>query len=660
MSGKDEEKGGIALGGISFGVTGPSAQVASDERPAEAGKIARAPAGAPMEIGSDVMLPVRMVVIADLLPRAEHHAGADPPDRPLRVTVGEPDRLFEQLAPKLAMEVESVLEDGKRVRVDFAPRSLTSFRPDQLTQDIPLLKALLDGRRELERLREGTSTVEQAGLALQRLWNNSSLCARVLGGVETSKLPDPAAAAAPPPEPPGASAVDRILDMVDMGGGGAAAPSEPAAAPPAAPAAGGGGRFGAFIAAVAHSGKARGSVRPDEALALVDKALGHQLGAILQHPELRRLEQAWRGLFFLLGRAPKTGLVIDVVAAREGEEAAALQKAIDAAPGVDPPVSFAVVDTTIDGRAHRLAQLRELADTGEANVVPVILNAAPGLFGQDHLEAVDRLDNKASLFEAPERAPWRAEANRPAMLWTALCLNRMLGRVAYDARSARLRGTEVAEMPADPAEATVWLSPCWAVGALCLESVKRTGWPCQVSGAPRGGIVEDLPVRDFQVPGTGETIAIPTEVFLSTESQRALGRLGLLALASQPNSDAVYVLSAATAYVTPPKRTMTDESAEAAPRLPQTPLGDQLFVARLAQFLQALGGRIGAQAAPAEVEAVLHAAVHELFAVAPPPGPEIAIDVSSDGGALHAAVTVRPRRFLGVGTEEITLGVPLG
>ena len=53
--------------------------------------------------------------------------------------------------------------------------------------------------------------------------------------------------------------------------------------------------------------------------------------------------------------------------------------------------------------------------------------------------------------------------------------------------------------------------------------------------------------------------------------------------------------------------------------------------------------------------AFLEAAVWEMFRNAPPSGPEIEVSV----GASGAQVTVRPRRFLGVGLEEITLGVPL-
>jgi predicted component of type VI protein secretion system len=245
------------------------------------------------------------------------------------------------------------------------------------------------------------------------------------------------------------------------------------------------------------------------------------------------------------------------------------------------------------------------------------------------------------------------------MLWMALALNRVLGRSAYDKRTSRVREANVSEQPDDEASASVWIQPCWAVASLVMKSFEKTGWPCRITGAPAGGIVEDLPVREIDMPHSGERLAIPTEAFFSTETQQALGRLGVIALAAQPNSDAAYLMRATTAYVPPPKRGYDYDSAEDQVRYPQTPLADQLFVARLAQFLHALGSKIGAGGNRAEVQKVLEAALEELFAVAPPPGPELSIDVRDDDGRLEAMVSVRPRRFLGVSMEEISLGVPL-
>jgi type VI secretion system ImpC/EvpB family protein/type VI secretion system ImpB/VipA family protein len=655
---KKEDKG-FVVGGISFGFGPGAGQVsAGDPAPGEKTPPARKPQpGAPIEL-SDALLPLRVVAVVDLVPRGEFNAGAHPPEVPVAVDPAEFDTLFRRLQPKVALEIESVLHDGNRVRVDFAPTSLKSFRPDSLVDDIPLLRSLLEGRRVLESLRDGSTSVDGAASELSRLWKGSSLVSRVLGGVEIRE--SPAARAAAPPPAAASADVDALLDMVDLPG---AAPSPaPAPAPkPAAPAPSADqGRFGAFIAAVAHSGKDKPGANPDAGIRLIDKAISAQLGAILQHPELRRLEQAWRGIHFLASRTPKSGVKLEVMCARAEEAPEALERAIAHGEGISPPVSVAVVDVEVDGDAATLARARRLAEIGEAHVVPVIVNATAQLMGHDRLDDIDRLDNKQALFEAKERVAWRSEANRPAMLWLTMACNRVYARGAYDKKSARVRGATVEELPNDADAATVWINPAWAVASLITQSFAKTGWPCRISGGREGGVIEDLQVREVAVSSYegDERIAIPTEVFFSTETQRALGRLGLLALAAQPNADSCYVLSAATAYVPPPKRNYDYDTGEDPVRLPQASLNDQLFVARLAQFLQALGNKIGADNPPASIQKVLEAAVWELFGGGNA-GMEVQVDVGDKGGKTTASVTVRPRRFLGVSLEEVTLGVPL-
>jgi type VI secretion system protein ImpC len=650
----EDDDGGIVLGGISFGVGAhPAEAVPGDDNPSQGP--APDAAAMPPELG-DVLLPLRVAVIANLMPSSEFNAGSHAPEHPVRVRHAEIDGLFETLKPRIAIKVESVVAEGARVRVDIPLNSMKSFRPDQLALDVPLLKALLDGRKALEQLRDGSLDIDGARNRLRSLWPDSSLVDRALGGVAVHR-PKTAPAAAPP-QASTESAVDNILSLVDVGDGNDDGQAPTAAATTLSSGEDGNGRFDAFISAVANSGKSSSAqANPDQAIALVEKAFGHQLGAILQHPEMRRLEQAWRGLELLVSRTPKTGVLLEVSCSDDAGAGEALQKALDFNASTSPPVSFALVDTVVDGTHAALARLRRLGEIGEANATPVLMNANGALFGHDSLDDVDRLDNKQNLFDAPARVPWRSEAHRPAMLWTSLALNRIVGRNGYDRRSSRIRVASVEEQPAGR-QAVVWIQPAWAVATLAMRSFAKYEWPCGITGPRDGGLIESLPVRDMNLRG-GETIATPLEAFFSTETQRALARLGLLALAAQPNSDDAYLMTAATAYVPPPKKTYDAGNPEAEIRLPQASLSDQLFVARVAQFLGSIGSKIGGQERDEDIRKFLAAALDELFRNAPPSGPEIQVAVSRADGRAQVAVTVRPRRFLGVGLEEITLGVPL-
>ena len=612
------------------------------------------------------LLPLRLLVVTDLVPRDPHNAGASAPEGVIRVDPTSFDDLFTRLRPRVTVDVPSVLSEGRPARVDLSPTSLKSFRPDGLLAEVPLLRCLLDGRMVLERLRDGKVTPDQAQHELNRLWNGSPFVREILGllPVGGARAQSPAAAPGAPPTPASPD-VDSLLAMVDLAGAPPADTSSHRAEPVhdrAPPVAAASSKFSDLIAQVAKSGRSGGGVRPNEAIARVEKAIGAQIGAILQHPEVRRLEQAWRALRFLTERTQShSGVRIDVVNARPDEMAQGLLRAIRANASAEPPVTCAIVDLTIDGTALSFRRLEEVATVAEGSNVPVIVNGSAGLLGVDDLGEVERLDNKGGLFTAPHQAPWRAASVKPALRWVAIACNGVLLRGPYDKTTSRVREAAIKELP-DDAGAWVWMDAAYAVAALVLSSFHDTGWPCRIAGAKDAGTIGNLPVHQIKGEYEGdEGIAVPTQVFLSTDTQRDLARAGVLALASAPNSDAVYVLTAPTAYVTPPKRTYDSATTEPEVRLDRVSLADQLFVARLAQFLLALSSKLPASSDPAEAQTFIEGAVWALFEGAATPGSiELAVKGEARAEGTVVQVAVRPRRFLGVQLDEISLELPLG
>ncbi|EYF03380.1 type VI secretion system contractile sheath domain-containing protein [Chondromyces apiculatus] len=621
------------------------------------------------------LLPLRLIVVADLVPRDPHNAGASPPGSAIRIDPSRFDALFTTLRPRVAIEVPSVLADGRSVRVDLAPTSLKSFRPDGLCAEVPLLRGLLDGRLALDRLRDGSITVEQARAELHRLWSGSPFAEEVLGllpsgasaaGSRAAGGASPAAASPPTAAPEGAG-LDSLLSLVDLGGGDtgggdAPAPAQAGSAPRSASASPG-NRISELIHAVVQSArpKAGKPVQPSQAIAAVERALGAQLGAILQHPEVKRLEAAWRSLSFLVERAKSHhGTRIEVVVSRPEDAASGLSRLLKETASSEPPATAAVVDIEVDGSAPSFARLEAIAALAEAYTMPTIVNGTAKLLRLDDLGDVERRDNKASVFQAPEQAPWRSAAAKHAMRWVTIALNRALARGPYDKGTSRVREAVITEEPRDEA-ACVWLSPAYLVASLILGSFRETGWPCRVVGARTGGLVENLQVREVKGGYEGdEGVAIPTEVFISTDTQRELARHGVLMLASAPNSDAVYLLTAPTAYVPPEKRTYDSATTEPENRLERVSLVDQLFVGRLVQFVRTLCAKLPPGSDPAEVQPVLEGALWALFDNAAPASVELSVKARAESDGTVVDVQVRPRRFLGVGIDEIGFEIPLG
>ena len=614
-----------------------------------------------MEQTEGPLLPLRVLVVADLLPRDEHNAGASAPELAVRVDPLAFDDLFTRLRPRLALEVPSVLAEGNRARVDLAPTSLKSFRPDGLLTEVPLLRSLLDGKLTLEKLRDGSIDRDQARVELDRIWNASPFVRDILRLVSEAGSAPRAAAFSAPAQGATDASVASILDMVETEPSRAeSAPAPVVPTRPQAPAAD--ARFGALISAVVNAGKSSSArFSPQEAIQRVEKAIGAQLGAILQHPEVRRLEEAWRGLQLFADRSKGTkGLKIDVVCARPELAAMALERAVRHNAGGEPPVSCAIVDVTITGTSATLAQLEEIARVAESQTVPVVLNASHTLLGLDRLGDLERLDNKIALFSTPDQVRWQSTAQKPAMRWVTMAMNGILARAAYDKSTSRVREAVIKEEPADEG-AMVWIAPAYGVGALVTQSFRETRWPCRVVGARNGGTLENLTIHEVRGHvDDAEVVAIPTQAFVSTDSQRELSKAGVLLLASAPNSDAVYVLAAPTSYVPPPKRTYDSASTEPEARLERVSLVDQLFVARIVQFLRVIAGRLPGNVAPSEAKSLVDRSLWALFEDAKPGSVEIVVNAHATSDGTAVAVTIRPRRFLGVALEEFSLEFLVG
>ena len=116
-------------------------------------KFAKGDEEGPAEVQEGPLLPLRILVVASVVPNDEHNAGAAAPDSPVRVDLADPGQLFAKLRPRLRIEVPSVLDGGRLTKIDLAPTGIKSFRPDGLVQEVPLLRSLLEGKLILDRLR---------------------------------------------------------------------------------------------------------------------------------------------------------------------------------------------------------------------------------------------------------------------------------------------------------------------------------------------------------------------------------------------------------------------------------------------------------------------------------------------------------------------------
>jgi type VI secretion system protein ImpC len=617
--------------GISFGIdnsTSKGTAGATDD--------ARAPREAAGSTSSRG--PLRIVVLSGLSASAYFSTRATPPARPIPVDKLSFERLMGQLAPAWVIRVADPFEpDAEPLSVELRWADPKSMRADAIAEQVSVLRALVEARRIVVLAKERKISAADARSQLARILPRAAWADSLSGEVVAVRAPAPAPAG---PSVKKADSIDALFEKVglkeeprDQG----AAPA-PKIAPPAAPS-----EFSAIVAAVARGGRAARSHAPavvGTALERVDRAFTRMLSEILRHPETRRLERAWRGLRLLVdGSNSRAGVEIDVVPVEKDGVADALRDLGEpiGADAARAPIDLVLVDHEVGADEAGVGMLMSWARVAREMCTPIVVNGNAALVGLSSIDELPAASRRATGLGDGRPAFVRAAQAEEAARWVSVALNGVLVRAAYTPSTSRLREIPFTEDAADPTS-HVFAGPAMPIGVLCAQSYLRTGWPTQVVGA-HDGAVPDLAVRE--ITEDGQSFAIPVETFVTDDVVRDAARAGLAVLGCAPNHDAAILSRAPTFH----------RRAESA-----ATLGDQLFVGRFAHAVQQVAAALPADVDPLAGAKAAAVALLELFSDAGPAGPEMSASIS--GGTLQ--VTVRPRRFAGVGVEEITLGARMG
>jgi type VI secretion system ImpB/VipA family protein len=590
----------------------------------------------------------RIVVVAEVVAGADWSTGRTPPLDPIPIDAESFDRVMGQLSPSFAIDVDDPFGEGEpALRVDLIWRDRKSMRPNEIVQQVPALRALAEARRVVLDVASRRRTAEDGRAELTRMLPRASWANALVSEVRaaTPKDHQPAPAAAPQPgsvEAP-KGGLDALFDMVDVSAPNGAkserAPAGTSEAPPT--------EISRIVAEIARSARKGAAPTPraivGSAPERLERAFQNLLSSILRHPEVRRLERAWRGLRLLVEHADKrAGVEVDVLSASSENIDEALSRLVDVNVS-RAPVDLLVLDRTLGPTAADLGALEKWAARAESMLAPLIVGGQAEMVGGESLGAIARSTSALSASDDPRAIAVRAVAARETSRWVAIVLNDPLARVPYTPTTGR-QSDPAFEEDASDLGAHVFTNGAFVVAALCARSFARLGWPTSITGA-RDGAIGNLPVHT--VSDRGATSAVPLEVIPSEDAVREVARAGLTMLTCAPNSDAAVLSRAPVLH-----RLGGGNGATTAT------LADQLFVGRFARAVQQVAAAIPHDTDTRAAEEVARISLMELFANAPPAGPEVAAKV--DGARGQLAVTVRPRRFAGISLEEITLGAALG
>ncbi len=380
--------------------------------------------------------------------------------------------LMGRARPQVAVALADPLGSDDSWELALVLDSLKAFEPAALVGQTPAGRWRLGVREKLAARRRGRLGPGELDAAL-----------RVAGEADASLawLLEPPAAPpeSPPAPPPGGS----ILDMVDE-------PDESARVSADVE------RFAAQAGEPDRRMSGAEVRRLDALLTRLDDELTRIADALLAHPEVRRVEAAWRGVKFLVDRVDfRAGVRLAVVDAprEEAVERFAEHVIQPAYDGQAPTPGMVLFDYPVANTPVDLAMLDEVARYAASLPVPVAFPVEPAFFNIKGWRMLKNLPNLAGLIDSFAFAKWRSLRDQPHARTLVPVIGRFMLRPPWDAAPAaggfayRQRPRKIGEL--------LWAHGHLALAVCAARSFARHGWPTRMFGSEAGRI-EDLPVVD--------------------------------------------------------------------------------------------------------------------------------------------------------------------
>ncbi len=297
----------------------------------------------------------------------------------------------------------------------------------------------------------------------------------------------------------------------------------------------------------------------DDMIAAIDQKISLQLDEVIQAPEFKKIEGAWRGLRFLVDRTDfSQNIAIEMISTSKDE----LIEDFEDAPDVTrsglykhvysaeygqfggKPYGAIIGGYNINPTAQDMKLLQDMASVSAMSHAPFITAAGPRFFGLDNFQGMPALKDLESIFEGPQYVKWNGFRDTDDSRNVALTVPRFMLRAPYG-EDNQVKEFNYQEGIGTEFEKLCWGNASYAFAANMSRSFAKYRWCPNVIGPQSGGEVLDLPVYKYKE--NGETkIYSPTEVMLSDRQEFELAEQGFIGLIARKGTDNATFFSANT------------------------------------------------------------------------------------------------------------------
>jgi type VI secretion system protein ImpC len=434
----------------------------------------------------------------------------------------------------------------------------------------------------------------------------------------------------------------------------------------------------AFIAEMLAPNKAAEKVERasvDAMIAEIDRKLSAQVNEVLHHPDVQKLESAWRSLRFLVERIDfRENIKLDLLSVDRDTLQADLEDSPDLTKSGFYRLVYSNEYGVFGGKPYGVMNmnfafgpgpqdvelLRKVGAVGAMSHVPVIANASPKFFGDETFASLPTLKDLKSIFEGPQYARWSGFRDTEDARYVGLCLPRFLLRVPYGEKTVPVKAFNFEEDVVGHHERYLWGHASNALVSRIADSFAKYRWAPNIIGPQAGGTVENLPIHTFESMGELQN-KVPTEILITERREYELSEEGFIALVYRKDADNACFFSANS--VQRPKtfgNTAEGKAAETNYRL-GTQLPYMFIMARLAHYIKVLQReQIGSWKERGTLERELNHWISQYVADMEDPAPSvrstrplrqaqvIVEDVEGQPGWYRCSMKVRPHfKYMG-------------
>jgi type VI secretion system protein ImpC len=355
-------------------------------------------------------------------------------------------------------------------------------------------------------------------------------------------------------------------------------------------------------------------------LAQIDELLSDQMTAVLHHPDMKKLEASWRGLYYLVSRAQtganlrirvlnvsKAELTRDLERAMEFDQSELFKKVYEEEYGTfgGNPYSCLMGDYSWGRGMQDIATLEKISNVAAAAHAPFLSAASPKMFDLASFTEMNAPRDLGKTFESTDLAKWRSFRASDDSRYVTLVLPHILMRAPYGPDTVPVEEFRFEERVGGKDHGKyLWGNAAYALAGRILHAFSTYGWTAAIRGVEGGGIVEDLPMYAFKSSEGDLVQKCPTEIAIPDRREKELSDLGFVALCHCKGTDYAVFFSGQTTH-----RAKTYESAQATSNARISAVLPYVMAAsRFAHYLKAMmRDRVGSFAGKDEIQRSLNA-----------------------------------------------------